>query len=126
MPNRDERLFLQDIADSVKAILEFTKDLDVDAFAGNRLVYSATIREFEIIGEATIHLSSELLSKYGSIAWRDLKDFRNLLIHEYFGIDHQIVWNTIKNDLPLLNDVVTIMIEDLNMPDKKKGNYDNK
>ena len=126
MSNRDERLFLQDIIDSVEAIMEFTAKLNGDEFANNRLVYSATIREFEIIGEATIHLSNELLSNYDSIAWRDLKDFRNLLIHEYFGVDHQIVWNTIKNDLPLLNSVVKQMIEDLNILNEKRGKNDNK
>ena len=112
MSKRDERLFLQDISDSVDAILEFTKDLDVEGFSESRLVYSATIREFEIIGEATIHLSNELLSRYNTIAWRDLKDFRNILIHEYFGVDHQIVWNTIVNDLSPLREVVSLMIEE--------------
>ena len=112
MSNRDERLFLQDIYDSVNAILEFTAELDVNDFVENRLVYSATIREFEIIGEATIHLSSTTLKKYDSIAWRDLKDFRNVLIHEYFGVDHQIVWNTIQNDIPLLKDVIVIMMKE--------------
>ena len=112
MSNRDERLFLQDIYDSVNAILEFTTELYVNEFAQNRLVYSATIREFEIIGEATIHLSNETLKKYDSIAWLDFKDFKNILIHEYFGVDHQIVWNTIQNDLPLLRDVVVIMMKE--------------
>lgn len=113
MSKRDEHLFLQDIVDSVNAILEFTADLDANQFATNRLVHSATIREFEIIGEATIHLSTELLKKYDTIAWRDLKDFRNILIHEYFGVDHQIVWNTIQNDLPKLLEVVKEMISDM-------------
>jgi len=112
MSKRDELLFLQDILDSINAILEFTTGLDVDAFSQNRLVYSATIREFEIIGEATIHLSDTTLRKYNQISWRDLKDFRNLLIHEYFGVDAQIVFNTIKNDLPLLKDVVKEMLID--------------
>lgn len=112
MSKRGELLFLQDILDSTEAILEFTTGLSVDEFSTNRLVYSATIREFEIIGEATIHLSDETLSKYDQIVWRDLKDFRNLLIHEYFGVDSQIVYNTIKNDLPLLKNVVLKMIED--------------
>ncbi|MDD2781178.1 DUF86 domain-containing protein [Sulfuricurvum sp.] len=98
--------------DSTEAIFEFTNGLSVDEFSINRLVYSATIREFEIIGEATIHLSDETLAKYDQIVWRDLKDFRNLLIHEYFGVDSQIVYNTIKNDLPLLKNVVLKMIED--------------
>ncbi|MDD5400950.1 MAG: DUF86 domain-containing protein [Sulfurimonas sp.] len=112
MSKRDELLFLHDILDSTNAILEFTDGFDIDKFSTDRLVYSATIREFEIIGEATIHLSIETLSKYDQIPWRDLKDFRNLLIHEYFGVDYEIVWNTIKNDLPLLKKIVTKMIED--------------
>ena len=95
MSKRDELLFLHDIQDSVNAILEFTDGLDIEKFVNNRLVYSATIREFEIIGEATIHLSEATLLKYDKILWRDLKDFRNLLIHEYFGVDYQIVYNTI-------------------------------
>jgi uncharacterized protein with HEPN domain len=115
MYKRDEKLFLQDILDSTKAILEFTNGLNVDEFSSNRLVYSATIREFEIIGEATIHISDEILLKYDKISWRDLKDFRNLLIHEYFGVDFQIVFNTIENDLPLLKEVVQEMIKDLNV-----------
>jgi len=112
MFKRDERLFLQDIADSVEAILEFTKGLNAEDFSESRLVYSATIREFEIIGEATIHLSDKLLSRYNTIAWRDFKDFRNILIHEYFGVDYQIVWNTIVNDLPPLQKVIALMIEE--------------
>ncbi len=112
MSKRDELLFLHDIQDSVNAILEFTDGLDIEKFVNNRLVYSATIREFEIIGEATIHLSEATLLKYDKILWRDLKDFRNLLIHEYFGVDYQIVYNTIKNDLPLLKEVVIQMILD--------------
>ena len=112
MSKRDELLFLTDILDSANAILEFTEGLDVESFSSNRLVYSATIREFEIIGEATIHLSSETLLKYDKISWRDLKDFRNLLIHEYFGVDSQIVWNTILNDIPVLQDVVMQIISD--------------
>ncbi len=110
MSKMDELLFLHDILDSLNAILEFTNGLDVDKFSNNRLVYSATIREFEVIGEATIHLCDETLSKYNKVPWRELKDFRNLLIHEYFGVDSQIVWNTIQNDLPLLKEVVQEMI----------------
>lgn len=112
MSSRSELLFLQDILDSTDAILKYTKNLSIDEFANNRLIYSATIREFEIIGEATIHICDETLSKYQQIPWRDLKDFRNLLIHEYFGVDAQIVFNTIKNDLPLLKKIVEKMIED--------------
>jgi len=113
MSNRNESLFLNDIIESINAIIEFTSLLDINEFSNNRLVYSATIREFEIIGEATTHLSNELLSQYDTVMWRDLKDFRNILIHEYFGVDHQIVWNTIQNDLPELKSVVLEMLNAL-------------
>ena len=110
MSKRDERLFLQDISDAVDAIIEYTENINVESFSTNRLVYSATIREFEIIGEATIHLSIELLNQYDVIPWQDLKDFRNLLIHEYFGVDYEIIWNTIKNDIPQLKVVIEQML----------------
>ncbi len=113
MSKREELLFLQDILDSTNAIFEFTNNLSLEQFSQSRLVYSATIREFEIIGEATIHLSDETISKYNEVPWRDLKDFRNLLIHEYFGVDAEIVFNTIKNDLPLLRDVVSTIIKNV-------------
>ena len=113
MSKRGELLFLQDILDSTNAIFEFTEGLNLEQFSQNRLVYSATIREFEIIGEATIHLSDETTSKHNEVPWRDLKDFRNLLIHEYFGVDAEIVFNTIQNDLPLLRDVVIKIIKNV-------------
>ncbi len=113
MSKRGELLFLQDILDSVNAIFEFTQSLSLEEFSTNRLVYSATIREFEIIGEATIHLSVETLEKYNQVIWRDLKDFRNLLIHEYFGVDSEIVYNTVQNDLPLLKSVVSKIMEEI-------------
>ena len=68
------------------------------------------IREFEIIGEETGKLSDSLKQRYPNIEWQDIKDFRNLLIHEYFGVDLEIVWKIISDDLPdLLNVVREIM-----------------
>ena len=67
---------------------------------------SAVISEFEIIGEAADKLSEELKGGYPEIPWQDVKDFRSLLAHEYFGVDLEIVWNTIRDDLPKLMDAV--------------------
>ena len=64
------------------------------------------IREFEIIGEAVGKLSAALKDGYPDIPWQDIKDFRNLLAREYFGVDLEIVWNTIRDDLPMLMDAV--------------------
>lgn len=103
---RDYKLFVIDIKESIEAIFDYVKDLNFDEFINDRKTYSAVIREFEIIGEATKHLPKNITLKYNNIGWRDIKDFRNLLIHEYFGVDFEIVWNTIKNDLPKLYEVI--------------------
>ena len=76
------------------------------------MLYSAVIREFEIIGEAVGKLEDRIKEDYPHIAWQDIKDFRNLLIHEYFGVDLEIVWNVIEDDLrPLYETIETISKE---------------
>jgi len=69
------------------------------------------IREFEIAGEAVGNLSEEIKSKHKNIKWRDIKDFRNILIHEYFGVDLEIVWKVIDEDLPMLLGVVDNLLK---------------
>ncbi len=110
---RDEKLFLHDIKESVEAILSYTKDMRFEEFVNDRKTYSAVIREFEIIGEAIKHLSKDLLLRYDDIGWRDMRDFRNILIHEYFGVDFEIVYNTIKDDIPKLKIAIDKMIKEM-------------
>ena len=74
--------------------------MDFKAFSNDRKTSSATIRELEVIGEAVGKISLELKTEYPDINWRDMKDLRNLLIHEYFGIDLEIIWNIIIKDIP--------------------------
>ncbi len=102
MSERPQFLYCQDILDSGHAIQSYVHGLTYDAFVRDRMRYSAVIREFEIIGEAVGNLSNTLKSDYPEIPWQDIKDFRNLLAHEYFGVDLEIVWNTVRADLPLL------------------------
>ena len=96
MSERDSRLYLSDILDSGAAIQEFVKSLSFEEFCNDRKTYSAVIREFEIIGEAVGKLTDELQREYPDVEWQDIKDFRNLLIHEYFGVDLEIVWKVIN------------------------------
>jgi uncharacterized protein with HEPN domain len=106
MSERDSRLYLSDILDSGAAIQEFVKGLSFEQFCNDRKTYSAVIREFEIIGEAVGKVTDELQREYPDVEWQDIKDFRNLLIHEYFGVDLEIVWKIIQDDLPVLMDAV--------------------
>ncbi len=114
MSERKQLLYLFDIKDSIDAIFEFVKDLDFNDFMNDRKTRSAVIREFEVIGEAVKNLPDDIKNEYNEIQWRDIVDFRNLLTHQYFGIDFEIVWNTIKNDLPLLNKTVKTIISKIN------------
>ena len=102
MSKRNERLYFTDILESICAIEAYTKNLTVEEFARDRKTHNATIREFEIIGEAVRHLSDQTIKKYPDVEWRDIIDFRNLFIHEYFGVDLEMVWNIIIDDLSSL------------------------
>jgi uncharacterized protein with HEPN domain len=110
---RNIKLYLKDILDSGNAIMEFTKGLSFEDFIRDRKTFSAVIREFEIIGEAVGRLPEELKSKYPQIEWQDIKDFRNLLAHEYFGVDREIVWKIIHDDLPVLLEVINTILNKL-------------
>ena len=106
MSERDYRLYCEDILDSGSAIIEYTTGLTFHDFMADRKTFSAAIREFEIIGEAVGKLPNEIKRRRPGVEWQDIKDFRNLLAHEYFGIDLEIVWAIIKDDLPGLMEAI--------------------
>ena len=99
MSKRDNTLYLTDILDSINAILEFVKDMDYSQFSNDRKTYSAVLREFIVIGEAISKIDDELKEENKQIEWQLIKDFRNFIVHEYFGVDLEIVWDLIKNEI---------------------------
>lgn len=109
MSSRSYELYLNDIRESGEAIQSYVDDIDFEQFAKDRMRCAAVIREFEIIGEAVAKLPDAMKDAFPDVPWRDIKDFRNLFIHEYFGVDIAIVWNVITEELPgLLRAVETI------------------
>jgi uncharacterized protein with HEPN domain len=106
MSERDFRLYCTDILDSGNAIIEFVNGLSFEQFCNDRKTYSAVIREFEIIGEAVGKLPEASKQRRPDVEWQDIKDFRNLLTHEYFGVDLEIVWRIIEDDLPVLMEAI--------------------
>ncbi|WP_294251983.1 DUF86 domain-containing protein [Propionivibrio sp.] len=112
MPERRHQLYLADILDSTRAIQSYVRDVDFKTFIGDRMRCAAVIREFEIIGQAVGKLPEAIKSEYPAVPWRDIKDFRNLLVHEYFGVDLEIVWNAIRIELPILLDVTQTILSD--------------
>ena len=110
---RDFRLSRDDIMDSIKKIEKYSSNLTLDEFITDDKTFDAVIRNFEIIGEASQNIPLAIQEKYTNIAWREIKGMRNILIHEYFGVDLNIVWQTIEEDLPPLNTNVRNMYSDL-------------
>jgi len=108
MSKRDSLLYIVDILDSIDAIEEYLENTNYETFCRDRKTYAATIREFIIIGEAINKIMDILQASYPEYPWRILKDFRNFIVHEYFGVNPQIVYDAAKQEL---EEVKNIMLQ---------------
>ena len=102
MIERDDLVYIQDIIESIEIIEHHIGETSLYDFDQNILIQDAIIRRFEVIGEAASHISEKFKSKHDNIEWRLMSDMRNKLIHEYFGVSINTIYNTIKQDLPAL------------------------
>lgn len=100
MPEREPILLIEDIIDSGYKILEYTAKLSFDDFTKDSKTIDAVIRNFEIIGEAANRLPGEFKRKHAEIDWHRIRGFRNRIVHDYFGIDYEIVWEIKTSFLP--------------------------
>ncbi len=94
--------FLKHIQDEVNFILKESENLEFDDFVNNDLITRAFSRSLEIIGEAVKKLPDDLRVKYPQIDWKDIAGMRDVLIHDYFGVDYELVWDVVKNEIPTL------------------------
>ncbi len=97
---RRDRAYLKHILEAITNIEKFVEGLTKEGFFENVEKQYAVLRGLEIIGEATKNLSKDLKVKYREIPWRDIAGMRDKLIHEYFGVDLELVWVTIEDKLP--------------------------
>jgi uncharacterized protein with HEPN domain len=96
---RDYKQQLDDILQAIAFIREYVKDMDYNAFAADRKTQDAVIRNLEVIGEAARTIPNEVREKAREIEWHKIMALRNILIHEYFGVNLKIVWDVIQNKL---------------------------
>lgn len=113
MSKRDSRLLLDDILLSIDKITEYTSDLSFDEFLNDSKTLDAVIRNFEIIGEAANRLPDEIKDEHPLVDWHRIRGFRNRIVHDYMGIDFQMVWLIKKNFLPVLKDQIQSIVNDL-------------
>ncbi len=106
-------VFLQHIAEAIMIIEEYMRGVDLDAFLDSIQIQDAVIRRLEIIGEAVKNLPAGVKNMYPEVPWRTLAGFRDVLIHGYFGIDNDVVWQTFTEDLPVLKKQIQKILTDL-------------
>ena len=92
--------FIEHMIDSIEKISEFTKNVNEDDFSSNIQLQDAVVRRIEIIGEAAKNIPKDFIQKHNNIPWKEIIGTRDKIIHHYFGINLDIVWNIVKNDLP--------------------------
>ena len=103
--------FLKHILDECNYLLHEYSTNTFEGFINNLRLSKAICRSLEIIGEATTRIHPDLKIKYKNVAWREMSDIRNKIIHDYFGIDYDIVWDTLKTDIPVLKEWMEIIIK---------------
>jgi len=103
--------YLQHILDEMAYLIDRAKGLNKDEFIQDETLKRAFVRSLEIIGEATKNVSVALRQKYSHVDWRAMAGMRDRLIHRYFGIDYDIVWDVVINKVPLLQQEIQQIIQ---------------
>jgi uncharacterized protein with HEPN domain len=107
---RSQLLYLNDIAEATENIRSYVGNLNFEQFRDDRMRVDAVIRNFEVIGEAAKNVSDELKTQFPSTDWKAVAGFRDTLIHGYFGIDLEILWDIIVHKIPMLHDEIATII----------------
>lgn len=102
MPRRGWKLRIKDILNAINAVLTYTEGMKYETFVSDRKTVDAVMRNLIIIGEPASNVADDFLAEHPNLPWRDMRDMRNFVVHEYFGVSDKIIWDTVQNDLPPL------------------------
>jgi len=111
---KDDTVYLRHIIDAFLQIERYTNGFTYEEFLSNSLLQDAVIRQLEVMGEAARNLSADLQNEYPAIPWRQMISLRNRMIHAYFNVNLQIIWEIIQGDIPNLKQDMMRVLETLN------------
>lgn len=106
MVKRNHQIFIKDVLDCILKIEHFAAGMSFDEFVADDKTMSAVIRKLEIIGEAVKNVPLAIRRKHSKIDWKEIAGMRDKLIHDYFGVDAEILWEVIKEDIPTLKPLI--------------------
>ena len=107
------RDYLQDIIDSCKYIKEFTKNMNYNQFFIDTKTQYAVTRALSIIGEAVKKVPNSIREKYPQLPWKEMAGMRDVLVHDYYGTDTEVLWQTVKKDVPMIHKELKKIISDV-------------
>jgi uncharacterized protein with HEPN domain len=113
LKKREYRDYLHDILDAVNDVASFVEGMSFEQFEKDRKTLNAVVRSIEIIGEAAKNIPVDMREKHGKLPWKKMTGMRDKVIHAYFGVNTKMLWNTVKNDLPPLRQLVQKMLTDV-------------
>jgi len=113
MSKRSVKCYLQDILDAIEKIKKYTAKVDYEMFSKNQMMIDAVLMNIAIIGESVKKIPEDVKERYPDIPWKDIAGMRDKVIHDYFGVDVNIVWETIKKNVPELEQKIKVMLKEL-------------
>ncbi len=114
MSKSDEIEFIGHIYDELEFVIKTTKNLTLEEFLKDEILKRAVVRALEIIGEATKNLTLDFRLKYNQVPWKFMAGMRDKLIHDYMGVDYNLVFKTVKENIPEVNDFIEIILKEHN------------
>jgi len=113
MTDKDPTVFVSHILECIEKVEEYTENKSKQDFLDSTQLQDAVIRRIEIIGEAVRNIPDRVQQEYPQIRWEEAKGMRNILIHEYFGVDLELTWQVVQRDLPELKEQMEKLQEEL-------------
>jgi uncharacterized protein with HEPN domain len=105
--------YVKDISESIEDAEEFVKGYEFEDFKKDKKTVYAVIRAIEVIGEAAKKIPKPIRDRYPDVPWKEMAGMRDKLIHEYFGVDIEVLWKTVQQDLPLLKSLISTVVKEL-------------
>ena len=120
MRKRELGDYIQDIFEAIVEVKDFTEGMSFEDFVKDKKTINAVVRSLEIIGEAAKKIPNSMRAEYSEIPWKRMAGMRDKLMHEYFGIDLEIVWEVIQREIPPLKPFIQKVLEDVEKETKSQ------